>query len=147
MSEIKTIRQANDRLAELGHKRQTFSNLKLAQAAVAKAEKAGKVAKPTIAAIKSAVTKVATIAAVSPIREGLLKAIEAATTPGAKADLYQKLSSSLLEEANKTTDLTKKTELLREFQRSEKNRAYSLLAERQLNPAAAKARKAMRLVD
>src|ERR1700730_11900183 len=40
--EIKTIRQANDRLAALGHKRRVFSNLKQAQITVEQAEMARK---------------------------------------------------------------------------------------------------------
>jgi hypothetical protein len=141
MSKLPTIKACNEPLAELGHKRQVFSNLKLGQAAVAAAEKKGKISKPSVATIKSAAIKATTN------RESLLKAIEAATGPSAKADLYEKLSASLLEEMNKTTDLTQKTDLMRQRTRSERNLAYALLAERQLNPAAAKARRTMRLIE
>jgi hypothetical protein len=102
MSKLPTIKACNEPLAELGHKRQVFSNLKLGQAAVAAAEKKGKISNPSVATIKSAAIKATTN------RESLLKAIEAATGPSAKADLYEKLSASLLEEMNKTTDLTQK---------------------------------------
>lgn len=80
-------------------------------------------------------------------RESLLEAIEAEKSLGAKADLYEKLSASLLEDIKAEPDMVKKTELTRAYARSEKNRAYSLAAEASLDPKAAKARKLMRLVE
>jgi hypothetical protein len=136
-----TIKACNDRLAELGHKRSVFSNLKAAQAAVARAESG--VNKPSSKPVSTKPVATKTTSA----REKLLADIEATNEPGKKADLYGKLSESLLQEMNAEKDLVRQTELRRQFQRSETNRAYCLQAEKQLNPQAAKARKLMRLLE
>jgi hypothetical protein len=147
MSEIRTIKQATDRLRELGVKgNHVFNSLAAAKAALAKVE-ARRAGKPAMqSAAKPVAAAVASRPAVSP-REALLSAIEAEQSPGKKADLYGKLSASLLDEMKNEKDSVKNTELARAYQRSEKNRGYCLHAESQLDPKAAKARKLMRFVD
>jgi hypothetical protein len=147
MPEIKTIKQATERLKELGVKgNHVFKNLADAKAAVARVE-ARQVGKPSMqSAAKPVAAAVASKPTISP-RESLLATIEAEQSPGKKADLYGKLSASLLDEMKNEKDSVKKTELARAYQRSEKNRGYCLHAESQLDPKAAKARKLMRFVD
>lgn len=147
MSEIKTIKQAADRLKELGVKgNHVFKNLADAKAAIAKVE-ARQAGKPSM---KSAAKPVAAAAASKPAvspRESLLASIEAEQAPGAKADLYGKLSAELLTDISKEQDAVKRTELTRAYTRSEKNRAYCLHAWSQTDPKAAKAAKLLRLVE
>jgi hypothetical protein len=136
--EIKTMEQANKRLSELGQKRHVFKSLKQAQITVEQAEKR---ASAKTSAVSAPTAKPANA------RESLLSAIEAEKQPGAKADLYEKLSQSLLSDIKQESDPVKKTELTRAYQRSEKNRGYCLHAEASLDPKAAQARKFLRMLE
>jgi len=92
----------------------------------------------------SAPAKVATTtAAVDPI-EALSAAAKAERNPTVKADMLGDLSQRLLTKLNATTDAVKQTNIRREWQNAEKARAYALLAERSVDPKAARAR---RLLD
>jgi hypothetical protein len=139
MSEIKTIRQANDRLAALGQKRQVFSTLKQAQLAGSKAEKKSLTPNKPIKPLNPSGLPD------SPIKPDNFESLKAAATAerdaSRKIDLLTALSGRLLNSMNSEKDLSKKTELTREWQRVETQRAQALLAERIANPAAAKARK------
>jgi hypothetical protein len=149
---LNTIKECNDRLAAMGHKRKVFSNLKRAQAYVASMEKVAAVAGKPVVESKNWVHN-PPVASASPTapktakRTAILSAIESAKSPSELADLYQKLSDNLLADIKSETDLVKQTELRRSFQRSEKNRALSLQAERQLDPNASRARDIMAQLD
>jgi hypothetical protein len=145
-AEINTIRQANDRLVQLGEKRRVFTDLKTAKATVAQVEKRRLSRDPNqpngrdphpIDAKGTAATK----------KEILIKAIQDSNDPSVLADLYAKLSALILNELKTVSDPAKRTELTREYQRSEKNRGYSLMAESQLNPGASKSRKFLANLD
>jgi hypothetical protein len=76
---------------------------------------------------------------------GSLKAaIVAEKNPTSKINLLQDLRANLLASMQAEKNHVKATELQREFMSAEKKLAFSLLAERQLDPKAAKAR---RLID
>jgi hypothetical protein len=145
---LNSIKACTDRLTELGVKgKHVFRTLADAKAAVARVE-ARQAGKPMLAAPASAKSTAPTVAAKSvSARESLLTAIENEKSPGAKADLYAKLSTSYLAEISKTSDQVAKTELMRAYARSEKNRGYCLHAEASLDPKAAKARKLMRVIE
>ena len=138
---INSIAEANQWLAAHGESRRVFKTLKSAQLVVAQTEDriAGKTAPQS--PVAPAAAKPANA------REGLLAAIEAESRPGAKADLYEKLSQSLLADIKQESDPVKKTELTRAYQRSEKNRGYCLHAEATLDPKAAKTRRIMSMID
>jgi len=135
MSDIKTIREANDYLASVGEKRHVFKNLKSAQVTVEQVRKriaAKTVTLPAAVAPKAALTTVGELKA----------AIFAEKNPGARIDMLESLRSHLVTaiSANKA-DMVRGTELRRELQRIEKQAAYERMAEATESPAAAKARR------
>jgi hypothetical protein len=153
--EIKTIKQATDRLKALGYKTGThFQTLDEALAVVARAEaKAGNqfpkpvrdphnpkpiTPKPNRDPVHP---KPSTPKAEDDSIDALKAAAKAERDPSAKVELLQKLSDRLLSDLNAESDPVKATDIRREWQNSEKNRAYALLAERAANPKAEKIRK------
>jgi hypothetical protein len=143
---LNSIKACNDRLAALGQKRQVFSNLKNAQAAVAAAEKRHLSRDPNQPNNREP-RPVSPQATAASKKEITLKAIADSNDPSELSDLYAKLSAHILNELKTESDAFKRTELTREYQRSEKNRGYSLLAEKQLSPAKAATRKFIAKLD
>jgi hypothetical protein len=144
--------QASERLRELGCKgNHVFKNLATAKAAVARAE-ARKSGKPILKAPASKALAPKPIAPLSPdnlpdspIKPDSIASLKAAALSerevSKKCDLLTELSAKQFEAMNKASDLTEKTNLTREWQRTETARAQALLAERIASPSAAKARK------
>src|SRR5260221_1860505 len=135
---LKTIKECNDRLASLGEKRQVFKSLKQAQATVEQVEKRVSAKALPAASVKAALKSVLSV------RESLIAQISAEQAPRAKAELYGKLSASLLTEIGNEKDAAKKVELTREFMRAQKHEAYCLHAIAQTDPKAVLAAKLLR---
>jgi hypothetical protein len=145
---LNSIKACNDRLAALGHKRQVFSNLKNAQAAVSAAE-ARKAGKPILAPGKPIAPISPTGLPPSPIKDGVrfiqdLKAsAKMERDPSRKADMLTDLSGRLLSAISAESDVSKKADLYQEYKQVELKRAYALLAERTAAPAEARIRRLM----
>lgn len=133
------MRQANDRLAALGQKRQVFTTLKQAQVTVEQAEKRA-VKKLVAVAPKATVSALTTI-------QSLKSAIAAEKNPTSKINMLQDLRANLLTSMQSEKNHVKATELQREFMSADKKLAYNLLAERQLDPKAARARRLRDFAD
>ena len=76
--------------------------------------------------------------------QSIKAAAKAERDPSKKADLLGKLSARLLSDMEAEKDAVKQTDLRREYQTAEKQRAYALLADRTASPNNARVRK---LVD
>jgi len=166
--EIKTMRQANDRLAALGQKRQVFHSLKQAQATVAQAEQNKPTApkpfptrpnprqpnqaptpKPKVA-LKDLQAKppgVGTVITALSAIGSLKAAIKAEANVSAKINLLSDLRSKLLADMTVAKTVDAKNELQREFMATEKKLAYNLLSLKTTDPKAYKAMRWQALAD
>ncbi len=138
--------QANDRLVALGQKRCIFRSLKQAQKSVEQAEKRASLPASPIKRDPSPGPSAGTSRADA--RKSLLTAIAGEKAPGALADLYGKLAASYLAERDSLPQEAgaARGDLTRLFTKASRNSAYCAFADRQINPQAAKAKKALRLV-
>jgi hypothetical protein len=130
---IRTLKQGREELAKRGIDAKAMS-IRDMQAAINQADKAPKLAVKLPAIATPAVDAL----------ESLKAAAKAERNPTAKANLLQDLSDKLLTKLNSENDAVKATDLRRELQAAQKAQAYALLAERSVDPKAARAR---RLID
>lgn len=70
--------------------------------------------------------------------QGLIAAAKSEREPSAKVDLLSQLSAKQYAAMNAETDAVKKTDLMRQWQATQKAETYARLAAREANPKAAK---------
>lgn len=134
------MQQAADRLKELGCKgKHVFRNLADAKAAVARVE-ARQAGKPSSKPVRDH-HKARPINPKVDSIDDLKAAAKTERDPSKKAALLGKLSQRLLSHLGAEKDQVKVTNIRQEYQRTELQRGYALLAERTANPTNAKVRK------